>query len=160
MGSNPGPRQREHRVLTTGRQGIPKKECFLIFKFIFIGVQLIYNVVLVSAVQQSESVIHMHISTLFQILFPYRSLESIEQSFLCYTVGPYLLSILYIIVCICQSRSPNLSVPNSVFFKKLYLAHLPQLSLFRLSQTFNSELLKIYIVYNHQRNANQNDNKV
>ena len=35
------------------------------FKKIFIGVQLIYNVVLVSGVQQSESVIHIHISTLF-----------------------------------------------------------------------------------------------
>ena len=34
-------------------------------KLIFIGVQLIYNVVLVSALQQSESVIHIHISTLF-----------------------------------------------------------------------------------------------
>ena len=32
---------------------------------IFIGVELIYNVVLVSGVQQSESVIHIHISTLF-----------------------------------------------------------------------------------------------
>ena len=29
---------------------------------------MIYNVVLVSGVQQSESVIHIHISTLFQIL--------------------------------------------------------------------------------------------
>ena len=40
--------------------------CFfkLIFK-IFIGVQLIYNVVLVSDAQQSESVIHVPISTLF-----------------------------------------------------------------------------------------------
>ena len=35
------------------------------FKKIFIGVELIYNVVLVSAVQQSESVIHIHISTVF-----------------------------------------------------------------------------------------------
>ena len=35
------------------------------FKLIFIGVYLIYNVVLVSAVQQSESVIHIHIFTLF-----------------------------------------------------------------------------------------------
>ena len=32
---------------------------------IFIGVQLIYNVVLVSAVWQRESVIPIHISTLF-----------------------------------------------------------------------------------------------
>ena len=64
--------------------------CFIItqefFFLIFIGVQLIYNVVLVSAVQQSESVIH--ISTLFQILFSRRSLQSIEQSSLCYRVGP------------------------------------------------------------------------
>ena len=36
----------------------------LFFKF-FIGVQLIYSVVLLSAVQQSEAVIHTHISTLF-----------------------------------------------------------------------------------------------
>ena len=38
---------------------------------------MIYSVVLVSGVQQSESVIH--ISTVFQILFLYRPL--------CYTVG-------------------------------------------------------------------------
>ena len=34
--------------------------------FIFIGVELIYNIVLVAAVQTSESVIHTHISTLFR----------------------------------------------------------------------------------------------
>ena len=38
---------------------------FLKLKKIFIGVELIYNVVLVSGVQQSESVIHRHTSTLF-----------------------------------------------------------------------------------------------
>ena len=32
---------------------------------IFIGVQLIYNVVLLSGVEQSESVIHIHTSTFF-----------------------------------------------------------------------------------------------
>ena len=37
---------------------------FLFFP-IFIGVQMIYGVVLVSAVQQSESVAHIHIPTLF-----------------------------------------------------------------------------------------------
>ena len=36
-----------------------------IFKLIFIGVQLLYNAVLVSAVQQSEAAIHKHISLLF-----------------------------------------------------------------------------------------------
>ena len=38
---------------------------FLFFKLIFLGVELIYNVVLVSAVQQSKSVIHIHTFTLF-----------------------------------------------------------------------------------------------
>ena len=37
---------------------------FFIGGMIFIGVELIYNVVLVSAVQQSESAIHIHITIL------------------------------------------------------------------------------------------------
>ena len=49
-------------------------------------------------------------STLFQILFPYRSLQSIEQNSLCYTEGPYQLSILDIVVCICHPQSPTLSL--------------------------------------------------
>ena len=36
------------------------------------------RVVLVSGVRQSESVIHIHVSTLFQILFPNRLLQNIE----------------------------------------------------------------------------------
>ena len=57
---------------------------------------MIYNVVLVSGVQQSDSVIYkrIHVYILFQILFPYR-LKNIEYSSLCYTVGPYCLSILF-----------------------------------------------------------------
>ena len=50
---------------------------------------------LVSGVQQGDSVSHIHISILFQILFPFR-LQNIEQSSLCYTVGPCWLSILFI----------------------------------------------------------------
>ena len=38
-----------------------------------------YNVVLVSSIKQSESVIHTHVSSLFlKILFPCRPLQSIE----------------------------------------------------------------------------------
>ena len=55
-----------------------------------------YNVVLVSSVQQRDSDIHVHVSILFQILFPFRLLQSIEQSSLCCTVGPCWLSILFI----------------------------------------------------------------
>ena len=43
--------------------------------------QLIYNVVLFWGIQQSVPIIHLHISILFQILFPYRLLQSAE--FLC-----------------------------------------------------------------------------
>ena len=40
-------------------------------------VWLIYNVVLVSGVQKSDSVIYMCVCILFQTLFPYRFLQSI-----------------------------------------------------------------------------------
>ena len=45
---------------------------------IFIGVYLLYNVVLVSTVQQSESAIRIHVSNLFWISFPFRSPQSTE----------------------------------------------------------------------------------
>ena len=57
------------------------------------------------------SQLQIHISTLFQILFPYRSLQSIEQDSPCYSVGSYQSYILYIVVYICQSQCPNLSLP-------------------------------------------------
>ena len=52
---------------------------FFIFKkkFILYWSILINNVVLVSGVQQSDSVIPLHVSILFQILFPFRLLQSI-----------------------------------------------------------------------------------
>ena len=62
---------------------------------------MIYNVVLVSGVQQSDSVICIYIyQFFFQILSHYRLLQDIEYSSLCYTVGSCWLSILYIVVCI------------------------------------------------------------
>ena len=48
---------------------------------------MLYNAVLVCAVQQSESAVHIHIFPLFWIPFPFRSPQSTEQSSLCYTVG-------------------------------------------------------------------------
>ena len=61
--------------------------------FIFIGVELIYSIVLVAAVQPNESVIHTHISTLFQMLFSHRSLQSVEQSSLCYAIQQVLITV-------------------------------------------------------------------
>ena len=74
---------------------------------------MINNVVLVLGVQQSDSVIHIHVSILFQILFPFRLLHCIEQSSLYYTAGPCWLSILNIAVCTCQPQTPNLSPPSA-----------------------------------------------
>ena len=51
--------------------------------------------------------IYIHVSILFQILFPFRLFQNIEQSFLCYTVGRCWLSILNIAVCTCLSQTPN-----------------------------------------------------
>ena len=56
---------------------------------------MINNVVIVSGVQQSDSVVHIHVSVLFKILFPFRLSH---KSSLCYTVGPCWLSILNIAV--------------------------------------------------------------
>ena len=54
---------------------------FLCLYFLFyMGVELINNVVLVSGVEQSDSVIHTHIAILFQILSPFGLLNNIEQS--------------------------------------------------------------------------------
>ena len=65
---------------------------------------------------------YFHYLFFFFIIFPYRPLQSIEQSSLCYTAGSYQLSILYIAVCICSSLPiypylpPYLLVTISFFF--------------------------------------------
>ena len=69
---------------------------------------LVNNVVIVSSIQQSNSVIHLHVSIFLQIVFPFKLSQNIEQRFLCYTVGPCWLSILDIAVCTSQSSTPNL----------------------------------------------------
>ena len=46
-------------------------------------------------------IILYYINILFQILFHYMLLQDIEYIFLCYTVGPCCLSILFIVVCTC-----------------------------------------------------------
>ena len=68
---------------------------------------MIDNVVLVSDTHHSDSVIYIHISVLFLILFPFIwLLQNIEQSSLCHTVGPCWSSDL-IISSLCMS------IPNS-----------------------------------------------
>ena len=81
-------------LLTSGLGTIKANASFLI------EVSLIYNGMLISAVQRSDSVIHMG-TFFFKILFHYGLLQDIEYRFVCCKVGPCWLSILYLIVSIC-----------------------------------------------------------
>ena len=64
--------------------------------------------------------IYIYIFFLFQNLFSHRLSQNIEQSSLCCTVGPCWLSVLYIVVCICQSQTHDLSLCLSFpFYSKL-----------------------------------------
>ena len=60
-----------------------------------------YNVVFISGVQQSDSVMHIHVAVLFQILFHYRSFitEYWADCYAIYAVSLCWSSILYIVVC-------------------------------------------------------------
>ena len=51
-----------------------------ILKTIFIGIELLYHLILVSVVHQSQSIIGIHRSLHFWIAFPFRSPQSTEQS--------------------------------------------------------------------------------
>ena len=51
----------------------------LFFPIFILYWSIVNNVALVSGVQSSDSVIHIHVSTLLQILFPFRLLQNIEQ---------------------------------------------------------------------------------
>ena len=56
-----------------------------------------------------DSVTHIYVSVLFQIIFPFRLLQSMEQSSLCYTVWPCWIYILSIVVCTsCQPQTLSL----------------------------------------------------
>ena len=57
--------------------------------------------------------LYVYMCVCFQILFPYGLLQYIEYIFLCYAVGPYWLSILHTVVCICLSQTPNLPSPRT-----------------------------------------------
>ena len=62
---------------------------------------MLYNVVLVSAVQQSESATHVHV--------PFFVTKSTEQSSLCCTICSHWLSVSHQALYICQSQTASLS---------------------------------------------------
>ena len=70
---------------------------FLAFLFFSIEVQLMYNFVLVSVLQQSASVVHMCV----YIFFHHSLLHNFEYNLLWHAGGPCCLSVLYIVICTC-----------------------------------------------------------
>ena len=57
-----------------------------------------------------SKVLQLYIYFLFQILFPYMLFQNIECSSLFCTLVPCCLAILYMVVCICYFKLPNLSL--------------------------------------------------
>ena len=102
--------------------------CFLPF-FFKKFYQSIFEFILVSGIQQSDSVIHIY--TLFQILFTCRLLQYFEWNSLCSIVGPCWLSILYIMCVLqCSFHTSLHGFPSSLNPKfKCYLCrkHFPDL---------------------------------
>ena len=74
---------------------------FFLFFLFYMEIQPINSVVIVSGEQQRDSAMHLHICILPRTPLPSRLPRNVEQSSLCYTVGPCWLSILNIAVCIC-----------------------------------------------------------
>ena len=96
--------------------------------------------------QQSDSVIHIPIFILFQFLFLYRLSWNIEQSSLYYIVDPRWLSALYIyiVMCVCSSQTPDLSLPLHYSPQVAVSLLLTSLSLFQ--SIFNELMLPLYIM--------------
>ena len=78
---------------------------------------------LVSGVEQGDSVTYIPVSIFFSNSFPIRLLQNIEQSSLCYTAGPCWLSILNISVCTCQLQDNIHFQPHSpIMNAKMYVS--------------------------------------
>ena len=74
---------------------------------------------LVSGVEQSDSVMYIPVSIFFSNSFPIRLLQNIEQSSLCYTAGPCWLSVLNIAMCTCQLQDNVHFQPQPVMNAKM-----------------------------------------
>ena len=86
--------------------------CFLFLFLFFIELQLLYNVVLVSTVQQSESAIRIYVSPLLDFL-PIRTPRStVPGQYTGFSLVIYFIHSINSVctyICICQSQSPNSS---------------------------------------------------
>ena len=78
--------------------------CFWFYLFLP-EVWLTDNIVLFAGVEHCNSVLLYNL----QIIFHYILLQDIEDSFRCYTIDLCWLSTPYMLVCICEPQTPNLS---------------------------------------------------
>ena len=85
----------------------------------------INHVILVSGIQQSDSIILIHVAILSKILFLCRLLQSIEQSSLCYILGPCWLSVLNLWAAFLFQN-----LKNGVFCDMITFLHTPCLICF------------------------------
>ena len=79
----------------------------LFFKILILYWSIVNNGVIVSGGQQRDSARHIRVSILPQTLLPCRLPHNIEQSSLCYSVGPWCLSIF-------KYSNMYMSVPKSL----------------------------------------------
>ena len=78
------------------------------FCLFLIGVQLLYDIVLASVVQRSESATWTHLARpLASLSHPSTWLPSTELSSLCHTAASHQLSIRHTVVQLCQSSLSN-----------------------------------------------------
>ena len=103
--------------ITTLRLGFQIPQTFVFLLLIYIRAELLYNGVLVSAIQKNESSICLHISPLFWISFSFRS----PQSTVLYK-GSYQISLLYIAsrVYMCQSQYQSVRSKMNLIFPSLF----------------------------------------
>ena len=102
IGSQKAKKRKEKKKLRIHKKKNHNFNPFLIIFFLrFNEVYLIYKAVIISAVQQSDPVIHRHISIIFQSPFLPRLSQNTGQNSLCYTASPCWLIISYTPVCIC-----------------------------------------------------------
>ena len=78
---------------------------------------MIYNVLLVSGVQQSESVMHINIS----IFFSHIGFYTLLSRFSCAIQQVLVHHLFYTVVCMCFSHPPNFSLPS--FISPMYGNH-------------------------------------
>ena len=106
------------------------------------------NNVLISGVQQSDSLVHIHVFLLCELLFPSRLLQNIEQSSLCYTVGPCWLSIFNRVMCVyctpkllsvCTTSYFHLCVDQSITFLQLQSQRCAEIGLLGFFFFFNMQ---------------------